>query len=89
MIQDGTKNVLKHKSKSGMESFLEHKKLIELCMEKFNPDVCVVCEIPPLKNVEQYQDKNEKMMKSIILLHHTILINHPSRYPFFMLILKR
>ena len=53
--------MLKHNSKSANKNFLEHKKLIDLCIEKFNPDVCVVCEIPPLKNVEQYRDKNEKI----------------------------
>ena len=56
--------MLKHNSKSANENFLEHKKLIDLCIEKFNPfnpDVWVVCEIPPLKNVEQYRDKKEKI----------------------------
>ena len=61
MTQDGTNNVFKHNSKSADENFLEHKKLIDLCMGKFNPDLCVVCEIPPLKNVEQYRDKYEKI----------------------------
>ena len=40
---------------------LNTKNLIDLCIEKFNPDVCVVCEITPLKNVEQYRYKNEKI----------------------------
>ena len=61
MIQDGTNIVLKHNSKSTDENFLEYKKLIDLCIEKFNSDICVVCKIPPLKNVEQYRDKNEKI----------------------------
>ena len=52
--------MLKHNSKSANENFLEQKILIDLCIEKFNPDACVVSEIPPLKNVEQYRDKNEK-----------------------------
>ena len=61
VIQDGTNIVLKQNSKFANENFLQHKKLIDLCIEKFNPDVCVACEIPPLKNVEQYRDKNEKI----------------------------
>ena len=58
---DPKNNVLKDNSKSADENFLEHKKLIDLCIEKLNLDVCVVCEIPPMKNVEQYRDKNEKI----------------------------
>ena len=51
--------MLKHNGESANENFPEHKKLIGLCKEKFNSDVCVVCELPPWKNVQQYQEKNE------------------------------
>ena len=84
MIQDETNNVLKHNSKSANENFLEHRKLIDLCIKKFNPDVFVFCERPPLKNVDQYWDK----IVDEVLLHRTIPINHLSRYLFLMLILK-
>ena len=61
MIQDGTNNLLKHNVYSANEIVLEHKKLIDLCLEEFNLHVCVVCEIPPLDNVEQYRVKNEEI----------------------------
>ena len=53
VIQDGTNNLLKHNSKFASDKFLEQEKLIDLCIEKFDPDVC---EVLPLKNVQQYRD---------------------------------
>ena len=41
IIQDVTNNVLKH-GKNSSQSFREHKKLVDKCMEKFDPDVYVI-----------------------------------------------
>ena len=56
IIQDGTNNVLKHGKKSS-QNFEEHKKLVDKCIGIFDPNVCVVYEIPHLKDAVQ---KNEK-----------------------------
>ena len=56
IIQDGTNNVLKHGKKSS-QNFEEQKKLVDTCIEIFYPTVCVVYEIPHLKDAVQ---KNEK-----------------------------
>ena len=88
VIRDGTSNKRKLNSKPANENLLEHKKLTNSCIEKFNPDVFVVCKIPPLKTLSSIGLKTKKLMKSIILLHRTIPLNHPSKNLFFMLILK-
>ena len=49
LIQDGTNNVLKHHQKSAQDNFADHAKLVKKCIEKFQPEVFVVCEILPLK----------------------------------------
>ena len=64
--------MLKHNSKSGSDNILEHKKLIDLCIGKIKKDVCVVCEVPPLKKVEQYRDKNKiDEINNLIKLHYS------------------
>ena len=85
VIQEGSNNVLKNNSKSAYEKFPEHKKLVDSCIEKLNPDVCVVCEIQPLSSI---RIKMKKLMKSIILQHRTIPISQTSGHLFLMLILK-
>ena len=57
IIQDGTNKVLKHEKAS--QKFEEHKKLVDKCIVKFDPDVCVVCERPPLRDAIQNNEKNE------------------------------
>ena len=52
-----------HNCKSANENFFEHKKLIDLCIEKLQFKCFCFCEMPPLKNVEQYWEKNEKIEK--------------------------
>ena len=65
MMKDCTNNVLKHKRNFLSLNFLQHQKiLIVICIEKLKPDVCVVCEIPPLKKFEHCQDKNDKNDKT-------------------------
>ena len=56
LIQDGTNNVLKH-GKNASQNFEGHKKLVDKCIEKFDLDVCVVCEIPHLKDAVQNSEK--------------------------------
>ena len=51
--------MLKHSIKSDSETFQLQKKLIELSIEKFHFNVCVVCAMPTLENVEQSRDENE------------------------------
>ena len=52
VLQDGTNNVLKDTSKSAEVNFEEFKQLVNLCVEKFTPETIVLCEIPPLKDLE-------------------------------------
>ena len=51
--------------------------MIDLCIENFNPDVGVVCEVTRLKNFEPHRDKNLKIdeINNLIKLHYS---NKPS-----------
>ena len=69
ILQDGTNNVLKHHQKSAQDHFADHAKLVKKCIEKFQPEVFVVCEIPPLKNLPQNMDKNNCIDEFNELIH--------------------
>ena len=69
VLQDGTNNVLKHTSKSAEVNFEEFKQLVNLCVEKFTPETFVLCEIPPLKDLEHNTQKNNIIDKFKSLLH--------------------
>ena len=69
VLQDGTNNVLKHTSKSAEVNFEEFKQLVNLCVEKFTPETFVLCEIPPLKDLEHNTQKNNIIDKFNSLLH--------------------
>ena len=56
IVQDGTNNVLKQ-GKNASQNFKEHKKLVDKCIKKFDPDVCVVCEMLLLKCAVQNKEK--------------------------------
>ena len=69
VLQDGTNNVLKHTSKSAEVNFEELKQLVNLCIEKFTPETFVLCEIPPLKDLEHNTQKNKIIDNFNSLLH--------------------
>ena len=73
IIQDVTNNILKH-DKSAAENFEEHKKLLSLCLKNFKLEVCVICEIPPLKDMEQNKDKNNEIDEIIYFFMHSSFI---------------
>ena len=61
--------MLKHTSKSAKVNFEEFKHLVNLCVEKFTPETFVLCEIPPLKDLEHNTQKNIIIDKFNSLLH--------------------
>ena len=71
ILQDGTNNVLKHHQKSAQDHFADHAKLVKKCIEKFQPEVFVICEVPPLKNLPQNMDKNNCIDEFNELIHST------------------
>ena len=71
ILQDGTKNVLKHHQKSAQDHFADHAKLVKECIEKFQPEVFVVSKVPPLKNLPQNMDKNNFIDEFNELIHST------------------
>ena len=69
VLQDWTNNVLKHTSKSAEVNFEEFKQLVNLCIEKIAPETIVLCEIPPLKDLEHNTQKNKIIDNFNSLLH--------------------
>ena len=51
------------------------------CFEKFDPDLCVVCEIPPLRDAVQNNEKKTNWSTKLISLFITImLITHRLKF---------
>ena len=48
-------NIIK---KSAQGHFADHAKLVKKCIEKFQPEVFVVCAVRPLKKLTANMDKN-------------------------------
>ena len=69
IIQDGTNNVLKHYNKNAQDNFAEHASLVAKCIEKFSPEVVVICEVPPLKQNAANTAKNAKIDAFNKLIH--------------------
>ena len=71
ILQDGTNNVLKHHQKNAQDHFADHAKLVKKSIEKFQPEVFVVCEVSPLKNLQQNMVKNNSIDEFNELLRST------------------
>ena len=59
MVQDITKSMLKSKYDNLNEFAIEHQKLIDDIVNKFTPEMIVLCEIPPILNNEEAYSKLE------------------------------
>ena len=60
ILQDGTNSISKS-ARTAQQLFLDYVELIEKCKEKFNPDVFVLCKVPPFQEIPRNQDKNDKI----------------------------
>ena len=61
--------MLKHTSKSVEVNFEEFNHLVNLWVKKFTPETNVLCEIPPLKDLEHNTQKKNIIDKFNSLLH--------------------
>ena len=61
LIQDGTNSILKDKSRSIDELFLDYEQLIETTDKILSPDNIVLMQVPPIRNVPKNNASNERI----------------------------
>ena len=76
IIQDGTNNVLKHFNTAAQDNCTEQASLVEKCIEKFSPEVVVICEAPPVKQNAAHTAENAKTDAFNKLIHD----NYANKY---------
>ena len=57
MVQDGTNSILKSKYDNVKEFAIKHQKMIDFFTNEIFPEMIVVCEIPPILNIEEAKSK--------------------------------
>ena len=57
MTQDGTSFILKPNYDNVNEFSIKHQKLIDEFINKFTPEMIVLCKVPPTSNNEEAKSK--------------------------------
>ena len=69
VLQDATNSFLKFDRKPA-DVFESFKKLVNICLEKFNPDQFVICEVIPLTNLSQNATENGRIDEFNSMIHN-------------------
>ena len=69
VLQDGTNSFLKFDRKPA-DIFESLKKLVNICLEKFNPDQFVICEVIPMTYLSQNATKNSRIDEFNSMIHN-------------------